>query len=248
MIVQCIGTGSSGNCYVVGYEGQWIMLDCGVSPKKTRDWLYRNKIAMFEIEACCITHEHGDHASAWPLFEKTSVPLVMTFGTYAAIDNKRSMSMVNVEILTGMKIVGLNIPPRKTYETDNFNIRAIPSHHDAWDPANFMITNRYHGEVLLYITDCQFFEYKIMDVTDILIECNYDEETLIQSGTDMEQIKRIRKNHMSLESCREFLVKNAKNMRACDRIHVIHMSDRHCNEALVKRVLEGATGKEIIIF
>lgn len=238
MIVHCIGTGSKGNCYVVGYEGQWIMLDCGVSPRKTMDWLYRNQIYLSEFEACCITHEHGDHASAWPIFQKTSVPLVMTFGTYYALNEKKRTAMVPNAIVSS----------RCAYETRNFSIRAIPSRHDAREPVNYMVTNRSHGEVLLYITDTQFFEYLISDVTDILIECNYDEESLLQSETDPEQIKRIRKNHMSLESCREFLVKNAKNMRACDRIHVIHMSDRHCNEALVKRTLEEATGKEIIIF
>lgn len=238
MIVHCIGTGSSGNCYVVGYEGQWIMLDCGVSPKKTMDWLYRNQIYLSEFEACCITHEHGDHASAWPIFEKTSVDVVMTFGTYRALRKKRSMTMCDKAV----------VHEGFSYDTDNYMITPLRSHHDAEEPVNYLIRHFGSRENLLYITDTQYFDYQISDLNDILIECNYDEETLLQSETDPEQIKRIRKNHMSLESCREFLVKNAKNMRACDRIHVIHMSDRHCNEALVKRVLEEATGKEIIIF
>ena len=56
MIIKCIGTGSSGNCYLYGDGERYIALDAGISWKGV---LKACEYTPSCIDAALITHEHG---------------------------------------------------------------------------------------------------------------------------------------------------------------------------------------------
>lgn len=56
MQIEVLGTGSSGNCYVVKIGSATLMLECGLSYKAIQRKL--NYKLTREVDACLITHEH----------------------------------------------------------------------------------------------------------------------------------------------------------------------------------------------
>jgi phosphoribosyl 1,2-cyclic phosphodiesterase len=66
-----LSSGSSGNCAVIRAAGATILIDAGLSPRRTRILLERVGLALDEIDAVILTHLDGDHwnpgwATGWP--------------------------------------------------------------------------------------------------------------------------------------------------------------------------------------
>ena len=58
-----IASGSSGNCVYVGSDTTHLLVDVGISGKRTEAGLAELGLTMRDIDAICITHEHADHIS-----------------------------------------------------------------------------------------------------------------------------------------------------------------------------------------
>ena len=62
MILTCLASGSSGNCYVLkDNKGKMLLLDAGIPIKKIKKgcgW----KVS--DIVGCVATHKHRDHSEA----------------------------------------------------------------------------------------------------------------------------------------------------------------------------------------
>ena len=58
-----IASGSSGNCIYVGSDTTHLLVDVGISGKRTEAGLAELGLTMRDIDAICITHEHADHIS-----------------------------------------------------------------------------------------------------------------------------------------------------------------------------------------
>jgi len=56
MEIQCFGSGSSGNSYLIKHNGNYILLDAGVNVKKITKQISYPKLT--GINAVLISHEH----------------------------------------------------------------------------------------------------------------------------------------------------------------------------------------------
>ena len=56
-----IASGSSGNCIYVGTEATHLLVDVGISCKKTLEGLNQLGLTGKDIDGILITHEHSDH-------------------------------------------------------------------------------------------------------------------------------------------------------------------------------------------
>ncbi len=56
-----IASGSSGNCIYVGSEATHLLVDVGISGKKTESGLRELGLTGRDIDGILITHEHADH-------------------------------------------------------------------------------------------------------------------------------------------------------------------------------------------
>ena len=56
-----LGSGSSGNSFIVKNNQTILMVDCGFGLKETIDRLEKYQINPSEINAILLTHEHEDH-------------------------------------------------------------------------------------------------------------------------------------------------------------------------------------------
>ena len=71
MYFKTIGTGSSGNCYLIRtWKDKGILLDCGLPYKQILP-----EIDFVLPDALIISHNHGDHTKALKDFQKAGVPV-----------------------------------------------------------------------------------------------------------------------------------------------------------------------------
>ena len=87
-----IASGSSGNCIYVGTDTTHVLVDVGISRKRTEEGLHSLGIDPRELDAVFITHEHSDHISGLGVFSrKYNVPIYATPTTVEATRRCRSL-------------------------------------------------------------------------------------------------------------------------------------------------------------
>lgn len=227
MELTILGSGSTGNGYVLQNDKEALVLECGVPRAECLSALgWSTK----RVAGCLITHEHGDHAR----FIEDYLPLMPCYcssGTAAAIEYRHAHRPKVIE-------------PLRTIQVGGFAVRPIPAEHDAAEPFAYIIDHQDFGR-LLFATDTYYLRYRIPNMTNILIECNYSLPILnrnIESGLVPEQMKaRTLNSHMSLEHLKEML--RANDLKHVVNIILIHLSPRNSHaEAFVEEIVR-LTGK-----
>ena len=214
--VKTIGSGSSGNCYLVNINDTRILLECGLPFKKIQKALgYR----VSDIDACLVTHEHMDHAKAVKDLMKTGINCYMTKGTAEALE----VSGHRLKIFKNWAETKY-----KTTYVSNILIQSLRAIHDVREPVMYYIEDIKTNESLLFVTDTAFMAYKIPeDINVLMIECNYVKK-LINERVECGKINvslrnRIVKNHMSLETVLEAL--DSVRVSKLKKVYILHLSD-----------------------
>lgn len=231
--VKTIGSGSSGNCYLVDINGTKILFECGLPFKKIQKAL---NYKVFDIDFCLVTHEHMDHAKAVKDLLKAGVDCYMTKGTAEAL----GVSGHRLKIFKNWAETKY-----KTTYVRNILIQPLRTIHDAKEPVMYYIEDIKTKESLLFVTDTAFMAYKIPeDINILMIECNYVKR-LIDERVDESEINvslrnRIVKNHMSLETVLEAL--EDVKMTRLKKVYVLHLSDGNSDEKLIRDSIEKKLG------
>lgn len=92
--VVVVGTGSSGNAYIVKWDNVKILLDAGMSGDSIRK-MNGNKLS--DITAAFITHEHKDHAKYVDDLIKFGIPVYIPKDSNITVDRKYSNSLHKIE-------------------------------------------------------------------------------------------------------------------------------------------------------
>ena len=118
--------------------------------------------------------------------------------------------------------------------------------HDAKEPVNFYISNKRTDERLLFITDTMYVEGRFNIIDYLMLEVNYVRET-INNNSKIDPIlrKRIKENHMSLETAIDFLKKC--NLSRLKKVYVLHLSDANSDAKVIKERLQELTGVAVEI-
>lgn len=231
--VKTIGSGSSGNCYLVDINGTKILFECGLPFKKIQKTL---NYKVSDIDFCLVTHEHMDHAKAVKDLMKAGVDCYMTKGTAEALG------------VNGHRLKVFRNWAETKYKTTYINdilIQPLRTIHDAKEPVMYYIEDIKRKESLLFVTDTVFMAYKIpSDINVLMIECNYVKK-LIDERVECGKINvslrnRIVKNHMSLETVLEAL--EDVKMTRLKRVYVLHLSDGNSDEELITDGIEKKLG------
>ncbi|MEE1052279.1 MAG: MBL fold metallo-hydrolase, partial [Lachnospiraceae bacterium] len=70
MRFQSIASGSSGNCIYMGSDTTHVLVDAGISRKRTMEALKKLDLDLRDIDGIFITHEHSDHIAGLPMICK----------------------------------------------------------------------------------------------------------------------------------------------------------------------------------
>ncbi|MBE5883260.1 MAG: MBL fold metallo-hydrolase [Lachnospiraceae bacterium] len=165
-----IASGSSGNCIYVGSEATHLLVDVGISGKRTESGLNSLGLTGNDLDGILITHEHADHISGLGVMaRKYGVPIYGTPGTIEAIRNTASIGKIDDSLFHEVRedvkltIKDLTVNPMKI------------SHDAAW-PVAYRIG--YGNRRIGICTDLGVYnDYTVeclkgMDA--VLIEANHD--------------------------------------------------------------------------
>lgn len=231
MKLKVIGTGSTGNAYLLENGEEALLIECGVRMSKIKEAIGFN---INKIVGCIVTHEHGDHAKSIKDVMDAGIDVYATAGTHGVT---QSDSIYNNR--------AKYIKSQRNFMVGNFKIMPFDVLHDAAEPCGFLINHPETGNVL-FMTDLIYSPYTFKNLHNIIIEANYDEMIAKRNLKDMEFLRnRVINNHMSLSTCRKFLFDN--DLTAVNNIVLIHLSDGNSDEALFKKAIEADTGKNVTV-
>ncbi len=173
-----IASGSSGNCIYVGSEATHLLVDVGISGKRTESGLNQLGLTGADIDGILVTHEHADHINGLGVIvRKFGIPIYATRGTIEAIRHAGSVGSIDEELFCEVR------------EDEKLTIKDLtinPMHisHDAAQPVAYRIA--YGNKKVAVCTDLGIFnDYTVeclkgMDA--LLLEANHD-VNMLQVGS-----------------------------------------------------------------
>lgn len=170
MRFSSIASGSSGNCIYIGSDTCNILIDDGISAKRTQEGLYGLGIKPEELDAVFVTHEHSDHIQGLGvLSRKYGIPIYATQGTIEGIKSASSLGKIDDALFNVIKA------DEKTYVKD-LCIYPMRISHDANEPVAYRVLSE--GKKISVITDLGTYDEYTVDClknSDIIMaEANHD--------------------------------------------------------------------------
>lgn len=176
--VQSLGSGSSGNAFLITAPEGTVMIDCGVGIRTITRALRERSMAITDIDAICVTHEHSDHIRTLPRAIHANAELYATDGTAIRSALPRDQHARAVAE-NPVRLCGLTIWP-------------LPVSHDALEPCGFM-AELPDGSRVTLLTDLGVWDESLRDFVRasdlIILEANHDEE-MLRNGPYPAYLKR----------------------------------------------------------
>jgi phosphoribosyl 1,2-cyclic phosphodiesterase len=175
---KSLGSGSSGNATVVQARSGTappvhLLVDCGLGIRELDKRLQAAGMLADQIDAIFITHEHADHIGcAQRLSARERIPVWMSAGTHAALGHPELGGL--------LRIAADGIP----IDLGAMQVRPFTVPHDAREPLQLSCTD---GDVRLgVLTDLGHVTPHVIGALagcrTVLLECNHDEELLMQGS------------------------------------------------------------------
>lgn len=170
MRMGSIASGSSGNCIYVGSDATHLLIDAGISGKRTELGLNGMGLSLKDIDGIMITHEHIDHISGLGvLARKHSIPIYTTRGTRKAILQTKSVGKIDEDLFC-------DIEPDEKFRIKDIELQPMKISHDAAQPVAYRFCHEKKKAAVVtdlgtyndYTVDC----LQGMDV--LLLEANHD--------------------------------------------------------------------------
>lgn len=229
MKLEVIGSGSSGNSYILEFDnGDVILLDAGFSISIIKKHL---GIRFLKLKAVLITHEHKDHSKAVEKLLEEGIKVYMSEGTSQALGVTGLPRLNLVKHMDNIKI------------TENISVMALKTVHNAKEPLMFTVKDKETKENLVFLTDSSYVDYKFSGFDYYLIEVNYINSIVLDNRNN--NIYSQSEHHMSLENAIKLL--KASDLSRCKMIVALHLSSNNADESHIKQELKNHTQKRVEI-
>lgn len=185
MRICSIASGSSGNCIYLGTDATHLLVDVGISGKRTEAGLKQLGLKLADVDGILITHEHADHINGLGvLIRKREMPVYATAGTITAIRNAGSLGDIPEDLFCEIK------------EDDSFVIKDVTINpmrisHDAAQPVAYRF--RCDKKQAGIITDLGEYNDYIVEslrgMDALVLEANHDVR-MLETGPYPYYLKR----------------------------------------------------------
>lgn len=232
MKLSILGSGSSGNGYILQDNDEALIIECGIPYNTAVHFLDNN---LKKVVGCLVTHSHGDHA-------KYISQYIKPFNIYATAGTLKEKSISGYHA----NIVSYG----QQFTLGNFLILPFKTIHDTEEPCGFLIQHKAFGN-LLFATDTRKMLYKFNDLhlNHILIECNHAVDKVSQNvKTGILPVsvgQRVVDNHMNIDRCIEFL--KSCNLSSTQNIVLLHLSQNNSDPQAFKQEVVSATGRAVYV-
>ena len=224
---------SRGNAALISYKDTNILVDCGISKKRIVDNLKEFNLDLNDIDCIVLTHSHTDHVSGIPMILKSNDIKIMglkeTLLSVSYIVEK-SNQKVNYENFKIVKPV--NILNDDSYVLiKDIKVYPLKGCHDV---PSLYYKFKLGDTTLAILTDMGEYNENVIrnleDVEYIMLECNYDEDMLMNSNRTMELKARIlgAGGHLSNKDCVKIIEKLIDYK--LKKVYLSHISDEANNE------------------
>ncbi|MBY0439890.1 MAG: MBL fold metallo-hydrolase [Burkholderiales bacterium] len=229
-----LGSGSSGNAWLVESGGTRVLIDCGIGPDRLTARLVQAGADPGCIDAILVTHEHDDHVGGAAAFARRhSIPVYATYGTVQGAGSA----------LSGMARLH-EIAPSGRFSIGALEVLPVAVPHDAREPVQYVLGD---GSVRIgVVTDLGSITPHVTasfsGLDALVLEANHD-EGMLRNGPYPKFLKeRVggRYGHLSNEVAARLL-----GAVASDRLqHVVaaHLSLKNNTAALARQAFAGALG------
>ncbi len=215
-----LASGSKGNAIFFGSSETKILIDAGLSGRATRSRLAELDVALEEIEAILITHDHSDHVQGLKtLALKYGIPVLANAetakGIYAFLGECPTFHIFT----TG-----------ETFQFKDLSIHPFSIQHDTADPVAFTIQTA--GVKVGFCTDLGFVttlvKKQLQGCDYLYIEANHEPHMVHACSRPMVYKQRVlsRNGHLSNEACAQLLEEIVHD--ELKHIHLAHLS-QECN-------------------
>lgn len=235
MEIKCLGSGSSGNSYLI-YDGRSaLLLEAGLKKADMVNGYYEY---WDKISGCLVTHEHKDHAKSVADLARSGLDIYASKGTFDGIGDIHHSHRCNV------------VSAGKQFKTGSYIIMPFETKHDCNEPLGFLIYSTATRERLLFATDTYYIPNTFKHLNIIMVECNYSEtimnEQLEKGCLNKSLAQRIQQSHFALENVIDFLKSN--DWSEVTGIYLLHLSSANSDAEMFKREIQRITGKFVKVF
>lgn len=228
--VHVLASGSDGNCTVIQFDDEAVMIDAGVSFRKIESYMNQEGVDPKIVKALLITHEHSDHIQgAGPTARKLGIPVYCNKPTFEA----SCLGKVDYrEIVTScpFTIGGMNITP-------------LPTSHNAIEPNAFLVEEDGRRALLATDTGKMTFpvEHALSESDIAVVESNYNNKMLVE-GPYPAYLKKLigsDQGHLSNVDCAAALKRTMNPKR---QIFLAHLSKTNNTPDTAREEVASLTG------
>ena len=225
-----IGSGSSGNTYLLENETECLVIEAGLPFKEVKKAL---SFDILKIVGVIGSHVHADHMGYAEEYLKCGIPVYASEQTHKSLSKQYDNQIV---VRCGY-----------WYQIGGFNITPFECHHDV-ECYGFIVRHEEIG-TLLFATDTNFIKqnFKKIAVNHILIECNYSQEIIdsrVESGETIQGLRdRVLKSHMELETTKGFI--KANKTPNLDSVLLLHLSEGNSNPEQFQKEVQAVVGEGV---
>lgn len=181
--LKILSSGSHGNCVLVyDSRGKCVMLDMGLPWVEIMLGL---DFDLSSVSLALVTHRHVDHTRSLAHCISNGIP---TLGNYDICEHYKGCYALN-EVTMAIE--------------DGFKVQTFDLVHNA--PNNAFIVDTIDQIRVLYCTDTQYIPKRVKGVNYAIIECNHDDDTIIDNMCEGIESRSQYENHQSLDKCIEYL-------------------------------------------
>lgn len=222
-----LGSGSRGNATVVKSKDCCIMVDCGFSLAETKRRLAGLDVAVEQIDAILVTHEHSDHsAGVAALARHCDIPVYATHGT----QRKLKLDGGTAEIVCS----------NNSFCIKHLIVQPTLVPHDALEPVQFTIDA--NGLKLGVLTDLGSITPHVVaryqNCDALIVESNHDCDLLRQGPYPASLKARVGSNWGHLSNAQTAAFLRAINLAQLQHLVVAHVSEKNNTRGHVRQMLD----------
>lgn len=229
-----LASGSSGNCYYLGYGDHGILIDAGIGIRTIKKHLKDAGIPMHTILGVFVTHDHADHIKAvGHLGEKLHIPIYTTASIHEGINKSYCMTE---KLHSCVRYLEKEEP----MQLGSFTITSFEVPHDGTDNVGYCI--EINGRFFSFVTDLgeitPLAAQYINKANYLILEANYDEEMLKMGPYPIYLKQRIsgKNGHLSNMAAADFLAENISE--GLQYIWLCHLSKDNNHPELAYKTVE----------
>ena len=195
MRIISLGSGSSGNGFLLDTGEVAVLIDCGVAVRTCQSAI-RDLGVIDRLAGIIVSHEHSDHVRSIPsITRKLDIPLITTHGTHGALRTHLRLD----RHASGQR-----------YSNATLEVSFIGVSHDAAEPCGFVA--EHAGLRVAVFTDLGYVTPEVLEALSsadiIVLEANYDRQMLMYGPYPAHLKRHIQgpAGHLSNDDCATALV------------------------------------------